>query len=681
MITSPARHKGLLVRLLVPLAFLSLACLVLTLGSTLHIFQQTFTPINNSNLQLSADILAVQVGDFMDEIRNEIGTAAKQYESVQALISKDPKNFAWYADALNSEKKTYALVAAVRMDGSIAATNAHTGNHQYLGTSLIGHAIELPASGAPQKHRSFLGLIRPKHLQPWSERSQELLVFELPIYEPLLGERLGSLVFYVALQKVSLVLQANRQMIKGRVDYTAFVMSKAEPKIILQSMKSSGQDTTKLVSYLEEQSPPPKHQVQKSKVQSNWPSLRWEIIVAVPNHLWQQPLGNLNLRIVVTFICSGILALMVSILVTRRLLRPLHKVTTAVTEATTASEYQKVAVQNHDEIGVLTQILNNTFEKLSSYETGMERLVYERTETLATRTLETEQALKALERAQEELIQTRKHAAMAPMVNGMAHEINTPLGVGLTSMSRIQELHEDLTRRVQDQSMTRSYMSQHLGKIRSLSDLILDSLSRAICLVNDFKQLSIRPSVRSQKECFKLRDVIELITLNIESLALGLEQDLTINIMCDDTIHVVGSSNMLTEVLQQLGQNSLLHAAPHTTVLEIAIKVSHWLGAVTVEFSDNGPGFPNDGLATVLDPFVTTLRGDGCVGLGLTIAYNTVTLNLGGKMWVSNRQGLWGSGAVCTMVIRGDRKSQLSPEHSEITHEHVEAEANLPAIN
>ena len=128
-----------------------------------------------------------------------------------------------------------------------------------------------------------------------------------------------------------------------------------------------------------------------------------------------------------------------------------------------------------------------------------------------------------------------------------------------------------------------------------------------------------------------------------------------------------------------VGSNSLplLHAAPHTTVLEIAIKVSHWLGAITIEFSDNGPGFPHDGLGTVLDPFVTTLRGDGRVGLGLTMAYNTITLNLGGKMWVANKPGLWGSGAVCTMVLRGDRKSPLSPD----IHEKLEAETSLAAIN
>lgn len=272
-------------------------------------------------------------------------------------------------------------------------------------------------------------------------------------------------------------------------------------------------------------------------------------------------------------------------------------------------------------------------QEILSLNASLEDRVAERTQAFQQANTELSEALENLQRAQGELLRTEKLAALGALVAGVAHELNTPIGIGVTVASTLQEDSLAFARAL-DQGMSRSRLNQFIDKTRSASDLLLRSLSRAAELISSFKQVAV-DQTSAQRRVFKLDELVHEIVLtlgpSIRKTPYTVVSDIPQDIALDSFPGHLG------QVLINLVNNALLHAFGGRSEGRISIaarRIDDELIEITV--SDDGNGIADKDLPRIFDPFFTTRMGQGGSGLGLSIVHNLVAGPLRGSISVES---------------------------------------------
>ena len=245
------------------------------------------------------------------------------------------------------------------------------------------------------------------------------------------------------------------------------------------------------------------------------------------------------------------------------------------------------------------------------------------------RTHELEQAMQELQLSQKRLIDQEKFASLGSLVAGVAHEVNTPLGVGITSASMIRATLEQLTAEVSNQSLTESAMNQALGELTQNTKILEQNLSRAARLVKNFKRVAVDNANldRCRIDLNELVDAV-LSSLHPETKKYPLQFEISI----PPEICFESYPGDLTQLLTNLIINSLQHGLKTQQKGRISLDAKQQDNHLTLRYEDNGGGIEPDHLDKIFDPFFTTRRGQGGSGLGLNIVYNIVTQKLNGEI-------------------------------------------------
>jgi len=275
--------------------------------------------------------------------------------------------------------------------------------------------------------------------------------------------------------------------------------------------------------------------------------------------------------------------------------------------------------------------------RLARRAAQLEQLVELRTGELTRSKQNAEQALADLRETQQQLLVAEKMAALGQLVAGVAHEINTPLGVALTAASLVSERTEALAEKLDGNGLRRSDLQQFLESTRAANALVDHNLARAAHLVRTFKQVS---ADRSSDECRDF-DLAGYLSALFESLAPGLAaQAITYRLDCEPGITMHSFPGSLGQVIGNLASNAMQHAFAGGASGEIVVRCRRAPGDhVLIEFHDDGAGIAADLLARVFEPFFTTQRAQGRTGLGLHIAFNIVTVRLEGSLTVDSTPG------------------------------------------
>ncbi|BAI73809.1 two-component sensor histidine kinase (plasmid) [Azospirillum sp. B510] len=273
---------------------------------------------------------------------------------------------------------------------------------------------------------------------------------------------------------------------------------------------------------------------------------------------------------------------------------------------------------------------------------------------------EAEQALADLREAQESLIQAETMASLGQLVAGVAHEINTPIGIGLTAASHIGEQAQILRERFTGNALRRSEFLEFLDGLSESSRLLMANIDRAASLVQSFKQVAVDQS-SGDRRVFELGSYIRELLFSLRPRLK--RTNLTVAVECDDDLTMDSFPGALGQVLTNLVINAVIHAygdgdrlsdrggdrlaeRPDGTIRIIAQPDGR--DKVRIDFVDDGVGIAPEHLSKVFDPFFTTKRGQGGSGLGLHIVFNTVTGPLGGTVSVQS----WpGQGTRFTMLL------------------------------
>ncbi len=261
---------------------------------------------------------------------------------------------------------------------------------------------------------------------------------------------------------------------------------------------------------------------------------------------------------------------------------------------------------------------------------NLEQQVTERTAELHTR-------MQELHRTREELIQSEKMASLGRLVAGFAHELNTPLGVAISSLSVLDSKSKNINRLLGEDEIDGDVLDQQLDQLGQANQLINANVKRAAQLVNSFKRTAVDQSVEDIRPFnvkASLSDVITTLHNRFKTT------DIQIHLDCADDLTVYSVAGVLDQVLTNFMLNSLEHGfEKEKPTGTIEIEVSLLDQELHLRYKDSGKGIEKKALENIFEPFFTTNRNHGGSGLGLYISYNLICSNLKGQMSCKSQVG------------------------------------------
>ncbi len=264
-------------------------------------------------------------------------------------------------------------------------------------------------------------------------------------------------------------------------------------------------------------------------------------------------------------------------------------------------------------------------QQLAILNAELEQRVEQRTAELAQTNQELQTTLDELRQTQQQLVESEKLAALGGLVAGVAHEINTPIGIGFTAASWLH----DNARQAQEKGPTSPQESALIETALESSQLISKNLERAAQLVSAFKQVSVDQS-SEQRRRFALAEYLEEILLSLQP---RLKQtNPTIQLECCKGLMLDSYPGAYYQIITNLIINSLIHGFDNRPGGSIYIRVSQQAEQLIIDYKDDGAGLPEGWQHKVFEPFMTTRRSEGCTGLGMHISYNLVSQLLRGHI-------------------------------------------------
>jgi signal transduction histidine kinase len=284
----------------------------------------------------------------------------------------------------------------------------------------------------------------------------------------------------------------------------------------------------------------------------------------------------------------------------------------------------KIAGTNYD----ITELKQREMEARSANEM-LEARVAERTQALTQANGKLSETLEELRQMQSELVQREKMAALGGLVAGVAHEIRTPLGIGVTAASHMQDLSAKFTRSMSSGTLTRSETEGFLEDLQQASSLVLSNLRRASDLISSFKQVAVDQSSEQRRVINLKRYMDEILT----SLRPAFKhKQFKLNLSCPDQLEFDTYPGAIYQVMVNLVMNSIHHGLLEREQGAIDIDISVHADWVRWQHKDDGVGMNAETCKRIFEPFFTTQRGKGGSGLGMHIVFNLVTQVLKGHI-------------------------------------------------
>ena len=339
-----------------------------------------------------------------------------------------------------------------------------------------------------------------------------------------------------------------------------------------------------------------------------------------------------------------IFALFIAILVGRKIVKPIDKLCDVTHQIINGNYTVSAVVAGDSEIAALanafnlmTERLKYAFDELHVQQAQLENQVQKRTKQLSIAKDEAERSLILLQETQENLVQAEKMAALGSLVAGVAHEINTPIGITLTSASFLNVETEKVMTLYQQGELGGEELEAYFDTAKQSTQLMTINCQRAADLIQSFKQVAVDQTSDNQRE-FNLKTYIEEVLLSLRP-ALK-KTHINVKLDCPPDLWLLGYPGAVSQILTNFVMNSLLHAYESDQHGTISLAVQLLPNdKIELRYSDDGKGILADIQSKIFDPFFTTQRGNGGSGLGLNLVYNIVHQTLKGTIQVHSIEG------------------------------------------
>lgn len=255
---------------------------------------------------------------------------------------------------------------------------------------------------------------------------------------------------------------------------------------------------------------------------------------------------------------------------------------------------------------------------------------------LITKQTELQRYVDELNLAQERLVGSEKMAALGGLVAGITHDVNTPIGIGVTATSFLQERLDQIEAAYKEKTLSPKALEEFINDAKQSTSLLTSNLDRASELVASFKQIAVDQA----SEAVRTINFKEYLGEVIRSLHPKLKKTSHhINLDCPEDLTLNLPAGAISQIFTNLIMNALIHGFEgiENGIIDIIIKDEE--DEVVIDFKDNGNGVSEHQLEKLFDPFFTTKRDQGGSGLGTHITLNLVKQTLGGDIEVTSEVG------------------------------------------
>ncbi|MCW8831719.1 MAG: ATP-binding protein [Colwellia sp.] len=306
-------------------------------------------------------------------------------------------------------------------------------------------------------------------------------------------------------------------------------------------------------------------------------------------------------------------------------------------------------IQLEQEVAKKTSSLSNTMlkmevqqQKLLSHQQTLkeENIRRSKTEqTLLTTNTELKNSILELNKAKERLLEAEKMASLGMLSAEISHEINTPIGISITSASYLLDTIAQLQEGLNQKKISKQAIDKFISNANQSTELLTANLKRASELITSFKHVAVDQT----SDKIRLINVAKYLDEIIHSLHPKLKQTShCIKVHCDESIEIYSHPGAIAQIMINLIINSITHGFEGINRGEIDIDVHFTQHKLHMDFRDNGHGISPKALEHLFDPFYTTKAEKGGTGLGTHIVSNLVVDTLNGTIEASSEkeQGL-----------------------------------------
>lgn len=280
--------------------------------------------------------------------------------------------------------------------------------------------------------------------------------------------------------------------------------------------------------------------------------------------------------------------------------------------------------------------LREAHQALQDANDQLELRVLRRTASLNAANEELSHTLSELQQTQQQLIEAEKMSSLGGLVAGVAHEINTPIGICLTAASNAQDELNHLRKLFQKGEMTERHFTDFIEQVDESLRMLISNNQRASQLIQSFKQVSVDQS-SDDLRTFLLKDYIEEVLFSLQPRLKKTRHQVELH--CDEIIQMESYPGALSQVITNLVMNSLIHGFEHKERGLIRIEAYQKGDVACLFYRDDGCGMSLEAAQKVFDPFYTTKRGAGGSGLGAHLIYNLVLQKMGGTIQCASEPG------------------------------------------
>lgn len=311
---------------------------------------------------------------------------------------------------------------------------------------------------------------------------------------------------------------------------------------------------------------------------------------------------------------------------------------------------QKCQAQPYREADILARNINILFARMEKHiaqlnaaeqqtlehSHELEDKINKRTAALKESNQELLSTLEKLHQFQGQLVESEKMASLGDMVAGVAHEVNTPIGLGVTASTLLADRIEEITAAFEDKTLKSSQLKKFLHEGGENIAIIYRNLNRAANLISSFKKVAVDQSSEEIRS-FNVKELLTEVLLTLRPQLHSLPY--TIDIDCPQDLNISSKPGPINQILINLIMNSIIHGFEGRENGKITISVMPLSNQLNLLFQDDGIGVDKTIENKVFEPFTTTKRGEGGSGLGLHLVYNLVTQALGGTIVLNSELG------------------------------------------
>jgi signal transduction histidine kinase len=230
----------------------------------------------------------------------------------------------------------------------------------------------------------------------------------------------------------------------------------------------------------------------------------------------------------------------------------------------------------------------------------------------------------------DELVQSEKIGSLGRMVAGFAHEVNTPIGIAVGSVSQIQQSSACLNDLLKQDEVEEQDLLENIETISTLSLLAISNLNRAARLVQSFKRTSV-DQLSEKARRYNVKEVLDDVVFTLNSKLI--QKAIKVELSCSIDFNVFGQPGRFDQLITNLIINSVAHAFDDSiNDALISITVARTVdNLICVSYTDNGKGMESSEVDKIFEPFFTTSRTDG-TGLGMYICHSIAVNDMHGHI-------------------------------------------------